>query len=121
MKMNWKKNIANTVAMLILTCATTMPAAAQTADTNRPPEQQQQNPSSTVPPPAPPQAMPNLLTGVDADKVVRWTLQDAIAAALEKNPDIEIGRRNVRLAQFDILAAEGFYDQLAYSTISYNS
>ncbi|MBI1763866.1 MAG: TolC family protein [Acidobacteria bacterium] len=66
------------------------------------------------------QRMPDHLTGVAADKVVRWTLKDSILAALEKNPDIEIGRQSVRLAQFSILAAQGVYDPLASSTLNYN-
>ncbi|HJQ23799.1 MAG TPA: efflux RND transporter permease subunit [Blastocatellia bacterium] len=65
--------------------------------------------------------MPDHLTGVDADSVTRWTLRDAILAALAKNPDIEVARQNVRLAQFDILAAQGFYDPLTFSTLSYTS
>src|SRR5262245_25460255 len=64
--------------------------------------------------------MPDRLTGVDPNKILRWTLKDAILAALEKNPDLEIERENVRLAQFNLLAAQGVYDPLATSTISYN-
>src|SRR5262249_26268025 len=58
---------------------------------------------------------------VDPNKIVRWTLKDTILAALEKNPDIEIGRQNVRLAQFEILAALGVYDPLTSSTLNYST
>jgi HAE1 family hydrophobic/amphiphilic exporter-1 len=69
----------------------------------------------------PSQATPSHLAGVEADKIVRWTLKDAILAALEKNPDIEIARQHVRLSQFGILAAQGVYDPLTTSTLNYNS
>jgi len=58
--------------------------------------------------------------GLDPGRVVRWTLRDAILAALEKNVDIEIERDNVRLAGFDIDGAKGVYDPFLSSTINYN-
>ena len=48
-------------------------------------------------------------------------MKDAILAALEKNPDIEIGRQNVRLAQFDLFGAQGVYDAVTTSAFSYNA
>ncbi len=47
---------------------------------------------------AAPQQMPDHLVGVEAGNVIRWTMKDAILVAPERNPDIEIGRQNVRLA-----------------------
>ncbi|HYE75825.1 MAG TPA: TolC family protein, partial [Blastocatellia bacterium] len=99
------------IGLLIITCAACfVPALAQTP----------------VPPtPAPQQItsrpVPNRAVGLDPDKKVQWTLRDAILAGLEKNVDIEIERENVRLAQFDLFAAQGFYDPLTSSGISYNS
>jgi len=106
--------------MLILAGALTSVAAAQTPPAS-PPAVPPSGPPLRVQPSTLSQVMPNQLGGVDADKVVRWTLRDAVLAALQKNPDIEVARQNVRLAQFDILAAQGFYDPLASSTLNYNS
>jgi outer membrane protein len=67
------------------------------------------------------QAIPDHLTGNDDGKSVRWTIKDAILAALDKNPDIEIYRQNVQIAQFGVTAAQGVYDPLTTSAISYNA
>ncbi len=94
-----------------------------------------QNPAPTQPPtqtPAPiqPQTgqnpplsrpIPDRTVGLEPGKIVRWTMRDAVIAALDKNVDIELERENVRLAQWDVLAAQGFYDPLTSSTITYNS
>jgi len=58
--------------------------------------------------------------GLEPGKVVKWTLRDAITTALEKNIDIELERENVRLMQYDLIAAQGFYDPTTTSTIFYN-
>lgn len=58
--------------------------------------------------------------GLDPGKVVRWTLRDAILAALDKNVDIELERENVRLQQYDIIAAQGFYDPAVVATFQEN-
>jgi HAE1 family hydrophobic/amphiphilic exporter-1 len=59
--------------------------------------------------------------GLDPGKIVRWTMRDAIIAALDKNVDIELERENVRLAQWDVLSAQGFYDPTINANLSYNS
>jgi HAE1 family hydrophobic/amphiphilic exporter-1 len=66
-------------------------------------------------------ALPQRTSGLDANKVVRWSLRDAILAALDNNVDIELERQNVRLAQYDITAAQGFYDPTTTSRILYNA
>jgi HAE1 family hydrophobic/amphiphilic exporter-1 len=65
--------------------------------------------------------IPQRTVGLEPGKVVRWTLRDAILAVLENNPDIELERSNVRQAQYDLFAAEGVYDRVSTSGISYNS
>ena len=63
--------------------------------------------------------IPQRTVGLEPGKVVRWTLRDAILAALEKNIDIELERENTRLAQYDLFAAEGVYDVISGGTFSY--
>ena len=104
--MNWSQIITRYLSILLTTMACLTFAAGQTPLPNQPPAQ----PIGGQPAPQA-QQMPDHLVGVEAGKIVRWTLKDAILAALEKNPDIEIGRQNVRLAQFDFFVAKGVYDR----------
>ncbi len=48
--------------------------------------------------------------GVDMMQQRPLSLNEAIARALENNKDIEVSRQNVRLAEFDLQSASGFYD-----------
>jgi outer membrane protein len=48
--------------------------------------------------------------GVDLAEQRPLTVREAIELALANNKDIEIARQNVRLAEFDLRAARGFYD-----------
>ncbi|MCY7375592.1 MAG: TolC family protein [Pyrinomonadaceae bacterium] len=48
--------------------------------------------------------------GVDMMEQKPLTLREAIALALENNKDIEVTRQNVRSAEFDLQAANGFYE-----------
>jgi HAE1 family hydrophobic/amphiphilic exporter-1 len=105
--MDWQRAFTHTLAGLILAYGLAALASAQTP--------------APAQPATPSQTTPSHLAGVEADKIVRWTLKDAIMAALEKNPDIEIARDNVRLSQFDILAAQGAYDPITSSTLNYAS
>lgn len=59
--------------------------------------------------------------GLEPGKVKHWTLRDAILAALENNPDIELERSNVRQAQFDVISAQGAYDPISTPGILYTS
>ncbi len=95
-----------TVAMC---CALIMSATALAQD-------QAQTPPTQQPEARP---IPQRTVGLDAGKVVRWTLRDAILAALEKNVDIELERENTRLAQFDLFAAQGVYDRNTTAAVSY--
>ena len=70
-------------------------------------------PLKNAPPPSP--APPS------ADRTLNWTLRDAILAALQNNVDIEIERRNVRIAECNIRSAEGVYDTFLGATPSFNS
>src|SRR5215468_12458059 len=120
MDTDWRRAFTHTLTQLILAYGLTTLAGAQTPPPTQEPASRPSRPVSAQPA-TPPQAMPSQLAGVETDKTVRWTLKDAILAALEKNPDIEIARQNVRLAQFDILSAQGVYDPLTSSTLSYSS
>ena len=48
--------------------------------------------------------------GVDLADQKSMTLQDAIGFALENNRDIEVTRKNVLIAEFDLKAARGVYE-----------
>jgi HAE1 family hydrophobic/amphiphilic exporter-1 len=64
--------------------------------------------------------IPPRTIGLEPGKVVKWTLRDAIMTALDKNVDIQLQQENVRLMQYDLIAAQGFYDPTTTSTILYN-
>lgn len=54
--------------------------------------------------------MPDLgRVGVDMADQRSLTLNEAITLALENNKDIEVTRKNVRIAEFDLLAARGVF------------
>jgi HAE1 family hydrophobic/amphiphilic exporter-1 len=48
--------------------------------------------------------------GVDMADQRSLTLNEAIGLALENNKDIEVTRKNVKIAEFDLLAARGVYE-----------
>ncbi|MGQ0540313.1 MAG: TolC family protein [Blastocatellia bacterium] len=48
--------------------------------------------------------------GVDMASQKPLTLADTIALALENNRDIEVTRKNIRIAEFDLQAARGVYE-----------
>jgi len=48
--------------------------------------------------------------GVDMTDQHSLTLAEAITKALENNKDIEVTRKNVEIAEFDLKAARGFYE-----------
>ena len=48
--------------------------------------------------------------GVDMLEQKPLSLKEAITMALENNKDIEVTRQNVRIAEFDLQSARGFYD-----------
>lgn len=106
---------------LAICCALTavLPAAAQDAAPTQATQQNQQQQASSDDPVSRP--IPERTVGLQPGKIARWTLRDAILAALENNPDIEIERTNVRQAGFDMLAAEGAYDPIFTQGLSYTS
>jgi len=104
--------------VLALTCVLLISLAAM-AQTPAPPQQTPQQPTTQVSPESPP--IPERSIGLEPGKVVRWSMRDAILAALENNIDIELERTNVRMAQWDVLAAQGFYDPVISPTLSYQS
>src|SRR5687768_14606347 len=48
--------------------------------------------------------------GVDMTDQHTLTLAEAITKALENNKDIEVTRKNVQIAEFDLKAARGYYE-----------
>ena len=48
--------------------------------------------------------------GVDMTEQKPMTLRDTLQLALENNKDIEVTRKNVRIAEYDYQAAHGFYE-----------
>ena len=55
--------------------------------------------------------MPDLgRVGVDMTEQKPMTLRDTLQLALENNKDIEVTRKNVRIAEFDFKGARGFYE-----------
>src|SRR5262245_2437945 len=65
-----------------------------------------------------PQSEPRI--GVNPSKRVTMTLRDAMTMALENNRDIEIERLNVQMNEFDLRAAQGFYDPHLASSLYYD-
>src|ERR1044072_2849073 len=73
----------------------------------------QQLPVPTVAPDyrAPQKPLPELTrVGVDMNRQHPLSLREALSMALENNKDIEVARENVRIAEFDLLGAQGLYD-----------
>lgn len=50
------------------------------------------------------------LVGVDMMRQKPLSLKEAITLALDNNKDIEVSRQNVRIAEFDLQSARGFYE-----------
>lgn len=60
---------------------------------------------------APQKPLPELnRVGVDMNRQRPLSLRDALSLALANNKDIEVARENVRIAEFDLLGAQGIYD-----------
>jgi len=60
---------------------------------------------------APQKPLPELnRVGVDMNRQRPLALREALSMALENNKDIEVARENVRIAEFDLLGAQGLYD-----------
>lgn len=92
------------------------PAASPT------PLQMQQLPVPRIAPDfrAPQKPMPELSrVGVDMNRQRPLQLREALSMALENNKDIEVARDNVRIAEFDLLGAQGVYDPRFTTTAFY--
>src|SRR5215510_10155117 len=60
---------------------------------------------------APQKPLPELQrVGVEPNQTRPLSLREALSMALENNKDIEVARKNVRIAEFDYLGAQGIYD-----------
>src|SRR5262249_3697122 len=64
--------------------------------------------------------IPTRTVGLEPGKVKQWSLRDAIMAPLDNNVATELERKNVRVMQYDLIAAQGFYDPTTTSNILYN-
>jgi len=63
------------------------------------------------PAPAPVNAVPNGdLAGVQQQPFVGLALRDALAMALQRNTDLALAQSNRRISNYQIVAAEGYYD-----------
>jgi len=57
--------------------------------------------------------------GVDMSRQHPLSLRDALSLALENNKDIAVARHNVKIAEFDLLGAQGVYDPRFNTTVFY--
>jgi outer membrane protein len=73
----------------------------------------QDNPQSSNP-------QSDVRVGVNPSKRVRLTMKDAMSMALENNRDIEVERLNVQMNEFDVRAAQGFYDPSLATALYYD-
>jgi outer membrane protein len=76
-------------------------------------------PSTRPEPQSPP--IPERSIGLDPGKVVKWSMRDAILAALDNNVDMEIEKTFVRQAQWSVLQAQGVYDPTLTSGLAYST
>ncbi len=58
---------------------------------------------------------------LDSDRAVFWSLRTAILTALANNVDIEIERRNLKISEYNLLAAQGYYEPVFSASPSFNS
>ncbi len=100
---------------LALFCASLISLSVAAQDAQAPQNSQSQDQQPVARP------IPLRTVGLEPGKVVKWTLRDAILLALENNPDIELERSNVRLAQYDLFAARGVYDVTYTASSAYNA
>src|SRR5215204_4045526 len=69
---------------------------------------------------APQKPLPELTrVGVDMNRQRPLAIREALSMALENNKDIEVARENVRIAEFDLLGAQGVYDPRLSTTAFY--
>src|SRR5215204_3877455 len=104
-------------SMIFALCVTSVVTAQQSE-----PSQIQQLPVPKIAPDfrAPQKPLPELSrVGVDMNRQRPLSLREALSLALENNKDIEVARENVRIAEFDLLGAQGIYDPRFISTAFY--
>jgi outer membrane protein len=83
----------------------------QTPDANKLVNELQQNPLMKLHSARPTPPLPDMTrVGVASDNVLTLSLNEAIRRALENNPDIEVARGDVRIAEGTLLSLEGVYD-----------
>jgi outer membrane protein TolC len=104
------------VFVLLLSLTTRGQPLAPPQQPTHQPSQESINKVYTIPPPIPERTL-----GLEPGKIFHWSIRDAILAALENSVDIELEKEIVRLAQWDLLAAQGVYDPTTSSSIGHNS
>lgn len=108
--------------LMILALSASTVASAQEPVASPEPTEMQQLPVPKIAPDfrAPQKPLPELSrVGVDMNRQRPLSLRDALSLALENNKDIEVARENVRIAEFDLLGAQGIYDPRLTTTAFY--
>jgi outer membrane protein len=108
--------------LMILALSASTVASAQEPVASPEPTKMQQLPVPKIAPDfrAPQKPLPELSrVGVDMNRQRPLSLRDALSLALENNKDIEVARENVRIAEFDLLGAQGIYDPRLTTTAFY--
>jgi outer membrane protein TolC len=113
MDTDWQRAFTRILSRLILACGLTALASAQTPGPKQEPATQP-NLAAPAQPVTPSQTTPSHLAGVEADKVVRWTLKDAILAALEKKLDLSDAQFRQQVIQI-ITGVQEAYWNLAFA------
>ncbi|MEW6732715.1 MAG: TolC family protein [Acidobacteriota bacterium] len=72
------------------------------------PAAQDNQTSESVPPPK--VELSRERTGVDPNKTLNLSLREAVTMALEHNLDIQVEKDNIKIAEYNLLAALGVYD-----------
>jgi len=110
------------VLLLVLALSASSVASAQEPVASPEPTKMQQLPVPKIAPDfrAPQKPLPELSrVGVDMNRQRPLSLREALSLALENNKDIEVARENVRIAEFDLLGAQGVYDPRLTTTAFY--
>ena len=110
------------LVLIMLTLSMSQGGSAQEPEASPEPSRIQQIPVPGIAPEfrASQKPLPELTRiGVDMNQQRPLSIREAISLALENNKDIEVARENVRIAEFDLLGAQGVYDPRLATTAFY--
>ncbi len=100
----------NLYILVILLCLAGIAAAQAPTPTPAVPENLEGVPEVAADYRSDDRSLPDLgRVGVDMLRQRTMTLKDALELAMENNKDVEVSRKGVRIAEFDLAAARGFY------------